>query len=107
MQRSTCVVCKKKRLHKYMKQFTNLDGSYSWLCNNLKEFNYIKIGSFNYNYNPCQMSFLLQQFETINNHIKNHVAAKKSLWYYDKIIQEKNVSSGLTFLLQYENQNPD
>lgn len=106
--RSTCVICSKKRSHKYLRQLPNLDGSNAWLCNNLKkDFTYLQISGRNYQFNLCQITFLKLQYETINKYINNHISAKKSQWFYDIILQEKNVSSGLTFLLQLNSQNPD
>lgn len=105
MERSTCVVCGKKRLHKYLRQLPNLDGSKAWVCNNLKfrHKSYLQVSNVNYHFDVCQMVFLKLQFENIKKHIENHLAAKKSQWYYDKIIQEENVTPELTFLLQLRN----
>jgi hypothetical protein len=91
-----------------MRQLPNLDGSNAWLCNNLKkETNYLQIDGYNISFNLCQMTFLKLQYQMINKYIINHISAKKSQWFYDRILQANNVSSGLTFLLQIKCQNPD
>lgn len=103
MDRSKCVMCGKVRNRKFLTQFNNLEGNKIWLCNReitYSNLNYIKINEIHHVVNKCQIRYLKMLKEILDEKIENYNAAKKCLSEYDKIIQDKNVTPELTFLLQ-------
>lgn len=102
MERSKCIICGKTRRQKYLTQFNDLQGYKRWVCNRTVGYNpnYFQVGSTHYSVHPCQISYLRSMYNKLIQIQNNYLAAKKSLYIYDKISQEKNVAPELTFLLQ-------
>lgn len=103
MGRSKCVMCGKVRDRKFLIEFPNLENGKVWLCDKELGYfkhNYVAIDNIHYNVNKCQLNYLKMLNKIIEEKKNLYLAAKKSLYIYNKINQVKNVSPELTFLLQ-------
>jgi len=102
MERSKCVVCGKVRKRKFLIPFPNFEDQNVWVCNRAVSYNsnYIIINQFHFSVHPCQITYLERMHKSLEIMKNNYLAAKKCLYVYDKILQDKNVGPELTFLLQ-------
>lgn len=102
MGRHKCIICGKVRLSQYIEKRIDLNGDLLNVCKRSVSYesNYIKIHDFYYNIHPCIIKFHQQQHNNMVRLLENYERSKKMFPYYDKILQEQNVTPELTFLLQ-------